>query len=222
MSHPGHTLSQNLLFHSNFLCLIYIAAPAPPRKTRGELYKDVDADYYGYRDEDDGVLVPLEQDVEKEGLSLTFGYWYSLNSSKMLLKFSVYFEAYRLVVRTKKLSDQWCYTVNKVVFIQAYTWSLSLLWLQWYLACEWINTVWWIEHYTLTQTSFELVTFHLGEELVVGQKGISAYFGRLLKNWGNCQFGVWHTLRAESPSIFLEKSGKAQKRKDSTGGEKHP
>ena len=98
--------SQNLLFHFNFLCLIYIAAPAPPRKTRGELYKDVDADYYGYRDEDDGVLVPLEQDVEKEGLSLTFGYWYSLNSSKMLLKFSVYFEADRLVVRTKKLSDQ--------------------------------------------------------------------------------------------------------------------
>ena len=44
-----------------------IIAPAPPRKTRGELYKDVDADYYGYRDEDDGVLVPLEQDVEKEG-----------------------------------------------------------------------------------------------------------------------------------------------------------
>ena len=46
------------------------AAPAPPRKTRGELYKDVDADYYGYRDEDDGVLVPLEQDVEKEGETL--------------------------------------------------------------------------------------------------------------------------------------------------------
>ena len=44
-----------------------IIAPAPPRKTRGELYKDVDADYYGYRDEDDGVLVPLEQDVEREG-----------------------------------------------------------------------------------------------------------------------------------------------------------
>lgn len=49
---------------------LYITAPAPPRKTRGELYKDVDADYYGYRDEDDGVLVPLEQEVEKEGMSL--------------------------------------------------------------------------------------------------------------------------------------------------------
>ena len=51
------------------LFLFYITAPAPPRKTRGELYKDVDADYYGYRDEDDGVLVPLEQEIEKEGMS---------------------------------------------------------------------------------------------------------------------------------------------------------
>ena len=45
----------------------WLVAPAPPRKTRGELYKDVDADYYGYRDEDDGVLVPLEQEAENEG-----------------------------------------------------------------------------------------------------------------------------------------------------------
>lgn len=29
--------------------------------------KDIDAEYYGYRDEDDGVLVPLEQEYEKQG-----------------------------------------------------------------------------------------------------------------------------------------------------------
>lgn len=46
--------------------LIFSAAP-PPRKTRAELMKDIDAEYYGYRDEDDGVLVPLEQEYEKEG-----------------------------------------------------------------------------------------------------------------------------------------------------------
>ncbi|XP_072438303.1 pre-mRNA-splicing factor ISY1 homolog [Chiloscyllium punctatum] len=40
--------------------------PAPPRKTRAELMKDIDADYYGYRDEDDGVLLPLEQELEKQ------------------------------------------------------------------------------------------------------------------------------------------------------------
>ncbi|KAK3736674.1 hypothetical protein QZH41_020403, partial [Actinostola sp. cb2023] len=43
--------------------------PKAARKTRGELYKDVDADYYGYRDEDDGVLVPIEQEVEKEAIA---------------------------------------------------------------------------------------------------------------------------------------------------------
>jgi len=41
-------------------------APRPPRKTRFELYKNIDADYYGYRDDDDGVLVPLETDMETQ------------------------------------------------------------------------------------------------------------------------------------------------------------
>eukprot|EP00123_Amoebidium_parasiticum_P008203 comp18643_c1_seq1/m.20269 comp18643_c1_seq1/g.20269 ORF comp18643_c1_seq1/g.20269 comp18643_c1_seq1/m.20269 type:complete len:282 (-) comp18643_c1_seq1:76-921(-) len=36
-----------------------------PRKTRAQLTKSVDADYYGYRDDDDGVLIPLEQVEEK-------------------------------------------------------------------------------------------------------------------------------------------------------------
>lgn len=40
--------------------------PPPPRKTRAELMKDIDADYYGYMDDDDGILVPLEQRAEKE------------------------------------------------------------------------------------------------------------------------------------------------------------
>lgn len=31
--------------------------------------KDVDAEYYGYRDEDDGVLLPLEVQYEKQGRS---------------------------------------------------------------------------------------------------------------------------------------------------------
>ncbi|CAB1353130.1 unnamed protein product, partial [Coregonus sp. 'balchen'] len=36
------------------------------RKSRAELMKDIDAEYYGYRDEDDGALVPLEQEYEKQ------------------------------------------------------------------------------------------------------------------------------------------------------------
>ncbi len=43
--------------------------PMPvPKKSRAELMKDIDADYYGYRDDDDGILIPLEQEAEKEGV----------------------------------------------------------------------------------------------------------------------------------------------------------
>lgn len=44
--------------------------PLPPRKTRAELMKDIDADYYGYRDDDDGILIPLEAEEEKKGTSI--------------------------------------------------------------------------------------------------------------------------------------------------------
>lgn len=43
--------------------------PTQARKTRAELMKDIDADYYGYRDEDDGVLIPLEMGQEKEAIA---------------------------------------------------------------------------------------------------------------------------------------------------------
>ncbi|XP_077582644.1 pre-mRNA-splicing factor ISY1 homolog [Stigmatopora nigra] len=50
--------------------------PAPDmRKTRGELMKDVDAEYYGYRDEDDGVLVPLEMRHEKRAIAEAIHKW---------------------------------------------------------------------------------------------------------------------------------------------------
>ncbi|CAG8531024.1 998_t:CDS:2, partial [Ambispora leptoticha] len=40
-------------------------APEPPKRTRFDLYKNVDADYYGYRDEEDGTLIEYEQEQEK-------------------------------------------------------------------------------------------------------------------------------------------------------------
>uniref|UniRef100_H3C0G0 Pre-mRNA-splicing factor ISY1 homolog n=1 Tax=Tetraodon nigroviridis TaxID=99883 RepID=H3C0G0_TETNG len=50
--------------------------PAPaPRKTRAELMKDVDAEYYGYRDEDDGVLLPLEAQYEKQAVTEAVQKW---------------------------------------------------------------------------------------------------------------------------------------------------
>lgn len=55
--------------------LFEMAPPEPPRKTRGDLMKDVDADYYGYRDEDDGILVPLEIEQEKLAIELLKEKW---------------------------------------------------------------------------------------------------------------------------------------------------
>lgn len=36
------------------------------RKTRAELLKHVDCDYFGYRDEDDGLIIPLEALAEEK------------------------------------------------------------------------------------------------------------------------------------------------------------
>lgn len=44
-------------------------APPPPKRTRFELWRSVDPDYYGYRDEDDGVLVKTEAEAEKKALA---------------------------------------------------------------------------------------------------------------------------------------------------------
>jgi len=38
------------------------------KKTRAELMKEVDAQYYGFRDDDDGMLVPLEVEAEREAI----------------------------------------------------------------------------------------------------------------------------------------------------------
>jgi hypothetical protein len=46
----------------------YVAAPPPPKRTRYEMYKGVDADYYGYRDDDDGTLAVVERLEEEQGM----------------------------------------------------------------------------------------------------------------------------------------------------------
>lgn len=45
------------------------SAPPPPRKTRAELMLHVDAAYYGFQDEDDGVLLPLELEAERKAVA---------------------------------------------------------------------------------------------------------------------------------------------------------
>jgi len=50
-------------------------APVNTKKTRAELMKDVDAQYYGFRDDDDGLLVPLEMKAEKEAVGQLVEEW---------------------------------------------------------------------------------------------------------------------------------------------------
>jgi len=51
------------------------APPERQKRTRFEMMKGIDADYYGYRDDDDGVLVPLEQAAEVERLKKLKAEW---------------------------------------------------------------------------------------------------------------------------------------------------
>ncbi|ELU02475.1 hypothetical protein CAPTEDRAFT_169788 [Capitella teleta] len=50
-------------------------APAAPKKLRAELMKDINADYYGYRDEDDGLIIPLEEAEEKKAIEAKIAEW---------------------------------------------------------------------------------------------------------------------------------------------------
>lgn len=47
--------------------------PSQPRKTRAELMVNIDAAYYGYRDEDDGVIVPFEKETERKAVEAVLG-----------------------------------------------------------------------------------------------------------------------------------------------------
>ncbi|XP_038061483.1 pre-mRNA-splicing factor ISY1 homolog [Patiria miniata] len=58
--------------------------PPPPKKTRAELMKFIDADYYGYRDEDDGVLVPLEMEHEKQIIAAAVSEWKAKKEAGLL------------------------------------------------------------------------------------------------------------------------------------------
>lgn len=53
-----------------------------PKKTRGELMRDVDADYYGYRDDDDGMLEPLEREAEAAAIEKLEAEWVEKRKSK--------------------------------------------------------------------------------------------------------------------------------------------
>ena len=61
-------------------------APPPPKRTRFELWRSVDPDYYGYRDEDDGVLVKVEAEAEKKALVKAKRDWEAEQEKKRLAR----------------------------------------------------------------------------------------------------------------------------------------
>lgn len=57
-------------------------APKPPKRTRFEMLKSVDPDYYGYRDEDDGILLAAESAAEATALHAARGQWEASQAAK--------------------------------------------------------------------------------------------------------------------------------------------
>lgn len=53
---------------------VLFTAPPPIKKNRAELMKDIDADFYGYRIEDDGTILHDELRKEIESVSNCFFY----------------------------------------------------------------------------------------------------------------------------------------------------
>merc|ERR1711953_1199095 len=49
--------------------------PEAPRKTRKQLFKNIQPDYYGWRDEEDGMLVLAEQEFEHGAMLKEIARW---------------------------------------------------------------------------------------------------------------------------------------------------
>lgn len=58
-------------------------APKPVRRSRMQLYRSIDPDYYGFRDEDDGVLLRLEAQAEVEMRQQAVAKWQAKEAERM-------------------------------------------------------------------------------------------------------------------------------------------
>merc|ERR1712217_817361 len=57
-------------------------APEPPRKIRKQLFKHIQPDYYGWRDEEDGELVLAEQEMEMTAVAQEVARWKAEQANK--------------------------------------------------------------------------------------------------------------------------------------------
>ena len=53
--------------HRLDICVPLVSEAPPPKKTRGELAREADPFYYGFRDDEDQTLVPIEREAEQKG-----------------------------------------------------------------------------------------------------------------------------------------------------------
>jgi len=58
------------------------AVPEAPRKTRKQLFKNIQPDYYGWRDEEDGMLLLAEQEFEIQAIQKEVARWKAQSRSK--------------------------------------------------------------------------------------------------------------------------------------------
>merc|ERR1719436_22410 len=60
--------------------------PEAPRKTKKQLFKNILPDYYGWRDEEDGMLLLAEQEAEHEAVQKEVARWKAENDNKVRKK----------------------------------------------------------------------------------------------------------------------------------------
>jgi len=58
--------------------------PEAPRKTRKQLFKNIQPDYYGWRDEDDGMLILAEQEAEHAAVQKEVARWEAERKNRSL------------------------------------------------------------------------------------------------------------------------------------------
>ena len=62
-------INYKYFIYKRFFDVLLRVVPDSQPKTQSELYKSIDADYYGYRDEKDGKLLDYESILETDRMS---------------------------------------------------------------------------------------------------------------------------------------------------------
>ncbi len=69
--------------HLSLLSVYCFLAADVSKRQRGELYKSIDADYYGYRDDDDGLLERLEKKQQDKLIAASLADWQANKKNRM-------------------------------------------------------------------------------------------------------------------------------------------